>query len=447
MSIKMKPFLTAMILVFMLVVSACSGGGTSSGGDSAKGTEEQKPGSETVEPKSEENNDPVTLKLYIGTGISDEELSSIIVDPVKAKYPNITIEPVRPDEGKKIEELIAANDVPDIIFTWNGDLGKYSNLDLFEDITPLAEKHGIDLNAFQPSTLDTIRQFSSNNELYALPFNMSFNITFYNKDIFDKFGVDYPTNDMTWDQMIELSKSLTRNENGIQYRGLDSDNLGRMTSQLAASHIDGKTEEASVDNEKWKRIYETAKKVWSIPGNEPPKMMTFDAPNNFATEKNIAILPSASYVLGRLADVDFNWGVVSYPVYTDLPDNHGYTEAGILGLTKTSKHKEQVVQALSVITSKENQQEMVRNQARLSPLNDPELNKQFGADLEHLKDKNIGEMIYEPLQAPYFSSYENDARGVVWDAFKEYYAGKDINTTLREANEKVNALLAEKKAK
>lgn len=446
MRVKMKPWLAAFMLVLMLVVSACSGGSTNTVSDPAKGTDEPS-STPAATTKPEESSDPVTLKLYIGTGISDEELSSIIVDPVKAKYPNITIEPVRPDEGKKIEELIAANDVPDIIFTWNGDLGKFANLDLFEDITPLAEQQGIDLNAFQPSTLDTIRQFSDNNELYALPFNLSFNITFYNKDIFDKFGVDYPTNGMNWDEMIELSKSLTRTENGIQYRGLDSDNLGRMTSQLAASHIDGKTDEASVDNDKWKRIYELAKKVWSIPGNEPPKMMTFDAPNNFATEKNIAILPSASYVLGRLADVDFNWGVVTYPVYTDLPDNHGYTEAGILGLTKTSKHKEQVVQALSVITSKENQLEMVRKQAKLSPLNDPELNKQFGADLAHLQDKNIGEMIYEPLQAPYFSSYENDARGIVWDAFKEYYAGKDINTTLREANEKVNALIAEKKGK
>lgn len=42
---------------------------------------------------------------------------------------------------------------------------------------------------------------------------------FYNKDLFDKFGIDYPTDNMTWDEMYELSKNMTRSDGDIQYYG------------------------------------------------------------------------------------------------------------------------------------------------------------------------------------------------------------------------------------
>ena len=40
-------------------------------------------------------------------------------------------------------------------------------------------------------------------------------VLFYNKDLFDAAGVEYPTNDMTWDQYAELAKKLTDKDKGI----------------------------------------------------------------------------------------------------------------------------------------------------------------------------------------------------------------------------------------
>ena len=44
---------------------------------------------------------------------------------------------------------------------------------------------------------------------YAIPFSSDFWVLFYNKDLFDAAGVEYPTNDMTWDQYAELAKKMT----------------------------------------------------------------------------------------------------------------------------------------------------------------------------------------------------------------------------------------------
>lgn len=43
---------------------------------------------------------------------------------------------------------------------------------------------------------------------------MSNVILYYNKDLFDKAGVAYPTNDWTWDDMLAAAKKLTLDTNG-----------------------------------------------------------------------------------------------------------------------------------------------------------------------------------------------------------------------------------------
>ena len=50
---------------------------------------------------------------------------------------------------------------------------------------------------------------------YAIPFRSDFWVLFYNKDLFDAAGVEYPTNDMTWDQYAELAKKMTNAEKQI----------------------------------------------------------------------------------------------------------------------------------------------------------------------------------------------------------------------------------------
>ena len=49
-------------------------------------------------------------------------------------------------------------------------------------------------------------------QLYALPYRSDFWVLFYNKTLFDNAGVEYPTNDMTWEQYAELAEKMTSGE-------------------------------------------------------------------------------------------------------------------------------------------------------------------------------------------------------------------------------------------
>jgi multiple sugar transport system substrate-binding protein len=54
-----------------------------------------------------------------------------------------------------------------------------------------------------------VEQLTVNNDVYTLPFRRDVYLIYYNKDIFDKAGIPYPSNDMTLEQYEQLARRLT----------------------------------------------------------------------------------------------------------------------------------------------------------------------------------------------------------------------------------------------
>jgi multiple sugar transport system substrate-binding protein len=69
-----------------------------------------------------------------------------------------------------------------------------------------------------PTTIDIQKGFADGGT-YGMPVSTTSGALFHNKDLFDKFGVPYPKDGMTWDVLYELAKKMTRNEGGVQYKG------------------------------------------------------------------------------------------------------------------------------------------------------------------------------------------------------------------------------------
>ncbi|WP_367568601.1 ABC transporter substrate-binding protein [Lacrimispora sp.] len=88
------------------------------------------------------------------------------------------------------------------------EIPQYATLVSKGVIVPLdsyIEKEGIDLTAYNGIT----DQMTIDDTLYQMPFRSDFWVIYYNKDIFDRAGVAYPTNDMTWDQYADLARKVT----------------------------------------------------------------------------------------------------------------------------------------------------------------------------------------------------------------------------------------------
>lgn len=391
---------------------------------------------------------PVTLKVFQnGAEITDEDFKLLFADPVKKKYPHITLEFIRPSNDITLASLLTAREVPDLLLTPNSGIMALKQLDLLTDITPHLKSQNLNLARFNQVAIDAVK--SDKGELYGIPYAMQFNALYYNKDIFDRFGKSYPKDGMTWDDAFELAKQLTRLDGGIQYRGLDPASSYVMSFPYSLAYVDGKTDKASINNEGWKKVFDTAKTILAIPGNAQPKAEPSAAASGslFIKDKNVAMLASTNLIaqIGSAAET-VNWDIAQYPSYKDKPNVSGKLDSHNVVVSKTTKFPEEALRVIETVTSDEVQLLSARKTARMSPLVSEEPKKQFGAEVPYLNGKNVAALFKGTVApAPVYSIYENDGKKIGQQAFRDYLDGKfDLNTTLRQAEEEINRIISTK---
>lgn len=422
---------TLAMTTLLLFASGCS-----SAGDGSQGpTEKETPAK------------PVTLKMYTYGALNEELFERLFVQPVKQKYPHITLEMINA-ANVPIAELAVSGNEMDILTGWGSLLNQFGNYRLLADLTPYIAKQGIDLNRFEASNLEGVRLQSeamAPGSLFALPFGYNFYATFYNKDIFDKFAVPYPSDGMTWNDAIALGKKLTRMENGIQYKGLDPEGIEKLGNTFPLPYVDAKTEKATLNTDGWRRVFELVKSIHDIPGNDFNMTNHSGTVKRFIQDKNVAML-AAPEVLNSMADADFNWDLAEYPSFPENPHQSGMVQTFVLQLAANSKHPEEAMQVIQLATSDEVQTALSRSGVFLSGLGNESIIKQFGADHPLLKNKHI-EAILKTKAAPYVVQTRfTKVRSILEAKYRDYVAGKkDANTALREAQEEADAYIAAEK--
>ena len=132
----------------------------------------------------------------------------------EASHPGVTIEYVDCESGNeygvKVSTMLAGGDTSDVIMLKENDQVVQWQASGFA--APLTDYIGsYDMSGF----VGIEKNYAIDGVQYGIPFRSDFWVLFYNKDLFDAAGVEYPTNDMTWDQYAELAKKLTDKEKGI----------------------------------------------------------------------------------------------------------------------------------------------------------------------------------------------------------------------------------------
>ncbi len=135
-----------------------------------------------------------------------------VVEAFQKENPNIKVDIIdiaAKDYPDKMTVMLAGGEQVDVFAV--KDFASYSNYLTRKYLTPLdsyVRKDKVNIGLYG-SVLDWVK---SGGKLMALPYRSDIYILYYNKDIFDKAGVPYPTNDMTWDQYRETAKKITSGE-------------------------------------------------------------------------------------------------------------------------------------------------------------------------------------------------------------------------------------------
>jgi multiple sugar transport system substrate-binding protein len=395
------------------------------------------PAAGTEAPAKKANPDPVTLTMHFPSWkeYSTEEARKEFTEPVKKKYPHITIETIRAGKGSNLTDLVAASKAPDLYVTSSNVVTEVLDTELGYPMDELIKANRLDLSDIRPVLLDAIRNTTGTDKLIALPFVQNFSALYYNKDIFDHFGVPYPKDGMNWDDAYELAKKLSRTDSGVHYRGLDlsSDPL-RLGSQLSLPFLDPATAKALVTTDKWKQVLERVQKIYAIPGNAPIK----GDPDPFLKVKNAAMEASNNIIGSILAVPDLNWDMTTYPVWNEAPGTGMNVDVHVVGISATSKHKEDAFLVVQTLLSKDWQTNETK-QGRLSVLNSKDVQQQFGSDLP-VKGKNLQSVFkIAPAAVPAPTRYIGIAKDSMKNTWKAVVDGqKDINTALRDAQEEID---------
>lgn len=97
---------------------------------------------------------------------------------------------------------------PDLFDCYDGyQLSAYVKSGIAWDVTDALKKAGIDPEQdVWPAVFPNILH---GGRVYGFPTNAAVNAMWFNKDIFDRAHIPYPTGTMTWDEFIPLAKKLT----------------------------------------------------------------------------------------------------------------------------------------------------------------------------------------------------------------------------------------------
>ncbi|WP_158301659.1 ABC transporter substrate-binding protein [Paenibacillus mesophilus] len=389
--------------------------------------------------------EPITIKVFNPFNYADNLWNDLWVAPMKKKFPHINLVYIKNEKGSSLSELVASGNAPDLIqgpgakFTF--DLEK---LGLLYDISPLIKSQKFDLNRIDPKAMEGLKVYFEKDKLYGLPITMNNTSVYYNKDIFDKFAVPYPKDGMTIDETYELAKRLTRNEGGVQYRGFEfAAGVQIQYNQLSLPLV--KNDQAAFNTDGWKTWFNGMKRFYELEGMQGLKSNATDA---FLKEKTLAMY-SATNMMSTLGTSGLNWDMVTMPTFKEAPGKGIQVFGPILYVSSTSKHKEEAFSIIAHFLSDEVQLQRARG-GEPPVLKNADIKKQFGADRDYLKGKNVAAFLANEI-APSpqsVSKYDMIAAAELETAFRNVINGKnDVNTAIRLAEESSNKKIAEESKK
>jgi len=177
-----------------MVVSGCSG--------NKEGTASSTPPTESDKTATSA---PVTLTVRVGSWW--EEKAPQIIEAYKQERPNVTLQietlPINGYLDKALADVLGGNspDVLDLDLWMLPALAGHDMLETWDD-----HIEGLDIDDFLPAVWDSSK---IDGKLYGVPTRAESNVFYYNKTMFDEANVAYPSEDWTWEDMLEMAGKIT----------------------------------------------------------------------------------------------------------------------------------------------------------------------------------------------------------------------------------------------
>jgi len=161
--------------------------------------------------------EPTTIRYFTFSAAPDylDELDQMIA-VFEEQNPDIQVEVESApfaDYFTLLQTQVAGGDAPDAFELNFENFVTFANKGTLADLGPMIEADSdLDTSAYYQKAFDA---FSVDGTQYGLPESYSTVLLFYNQDVFDELGLEYPTDDWTWDDERAAAEAIAASGDDI----------------------------------------------------------------------------------------------------------------------------------------------------------------------------------------------------------------------------------------
>ncbi|MFD2614400.1 ABC transporter substrate-binding protein [Paenibacillus gansuensis] len=362
---RMKKGLWIIVSVFMLFSSVI---GCSSGNNSNSTSADNKSGNtdtttSTEVKTNEKSNEPVKIKFSGWGDPSEKEVFTKLLKAFEEKNPDIKVEYVHvpADYVGKMNTILAGGEAPDVFYVPDGDFGRWVSQDLLLPLDDYMSKSSVDTSDMWDSALVRYRYNGAvvgDGSLYALPKDIGPTVLYYNKDLFKKMNVPFPSADapMTFEQLLDTAKKLTVTKGDkveqygmgpIWWEGFVFGNGGQVLSADKKEFVMNSKE--ATDALQFAADLSLKHKV--VPDGRALKSMNDG--QMFETGK-LAMMIQGRWMVPTYRKLNFDWDVAPLPANGKWS---GWSGSVGLGVYKKTKHADAAFKLVEYLGGPEGQKE------------------------------------------------------------------------------------------
>lgn len=420
----MKRLSLIIVLITSIVLSACGGG-------AAKG--------------------PVTISFMAWGAPEELAVWQQIVDDFQAANPKIKVSVEVSDWDSywtKLKTLLAANTPPDV-FAMDAPLYlDYQSRGQLLNLQPYIDKNSGMLDGFYPVTLQA---YKLSDGYYGMPRDFQTIVLFYNKDMFDKAGMAYPTDSWTYDDLRTAAKNLTIDSNGdgtVEQWGMATD-LWDMELTWSEAIWSWGGEVISTDYTKTMLGEPVAREAWQFfydmmwTDHSIPDPNTSGQYGSDLFQAGIAAMTSIGHwAVPGYATVEFKWDVAPLPTSPTGGRVTSVNSAGFVA-AKASQHPEEAWEFIKYCLSEDGQTRLTELGLAIPVLKSVAESPVFlNQKMVDINQQVFLDSLGFARMKPVFRGYE-EWSAVVGDGMTPIWLGEvDLNTTLDAVVPQADEVLA-----
>ncbi|PYI39476.1 sugar ABC transporter substrate-binding protein [Arthrobacter psychrolactophilus] len=389
-------------------------------------------------PTDSSGNEKVTVKYsnFISNGGNEKNLDAIVQSFEKAN-PNITVEVSTlpySDYATALQTDLAAGTQADTF-----DI-EYANLSAFVADGVLAPLDGVEGSKYKQSLLES---YQSDGKQYALPSSFSDVVLYYNKDLFDAAGVDYPSSDWTWADETAAAKKITNASSGVfgDFQNMSFYEFYKVLAQTGGKFLndDGKSvafnSPAGIRAAQW-----LADKSGTTMPTTAQGAGTADFDTQLFKDGKLGMLHSGTWIVSSFAETTANWDIAVEPGDTQKASA---VFSNAIGVSSSSKNKEAAQKWAEYMTSSEIMaQTRITSGWELPPTSDETVLQQYLTQGKPDNRQAVFDALIDVVNPPVIGANQQQMADIITNALGEIEAKRSSAAdALKDAESQINTLL------